>query len=53
MNDSQVTAVSKEEVLADTTDSTANAYLVSVSDNTPDCVEEAIPSWYMPRKDLE
>jgi ubiquitin carboxyl-terminal hydrolase 25 len=31
MNDSQVTAVSKEEVLADTTDSTANAYLVSCS----------------------
>jgi len=29
MNDSQVTAVSKEEVLADTTNSTANAYLVS------------------------
>jgi ubiquitin carboxyl-terminal hydrolase 25 len=29
MNDSQVTSVSQEEVLADTTDSTANAYLVS------------------------
>ena len=28
MNDNQVTAVLKEEVLADTTDSTANAYLV-------------------------
>jgi ubiquitin carboxyl-terminal hydrolase 25/28 len=28
MNDSQVTAVSKEEVLADSTNSTANAYLV-------------------------
>ena len=31
MNDSEVTAVTKEEVLADTTDSTANAYLVSRS----------------------
>lgn len=29
MNDNQVTSVSKEEILADTTDSTANAYLVS------------------------
>jgi len=43
MNDSQVTAVSKEEVLADSTNSTANAYLVSdlTECPIPDLIDEA------------
>ena len=51
-NDSDVTVVTKDEVLADTTGSTANPYLVSYILSSADRHRSKYPiiSWYMPER---